>query len=352
MYLGIVFTICGSFTKAVEHLSNQAQKALFKLKQKDVRNNVLTALKLFDTLVMPIIRYGAEVWSPFYIKRLNDRNLLDLCEKLPLERIQIKFCKYLLGVHRKSTDIAVRAELGVYPVLIELLTHSAKYWLHLCNMKQTSLVKLAYFESHHLKDKLPMWATCLQKLWTQFSLIETWNNQGTRYRHKIINLLVSGILNEYDKSWTTKINADTSKLRTYKLFKTNPSLENYLCTSSISTRQEFTRLRTSAHFLRIETGRYTVPRKTPIEDRICQMCNLNSIESEQHFVLECPLYHSEREDLFNTFNSFTDFQSLEPDDQFIFIMSYNNGDTEVFQHVSKFVNLCVEKRKVAINPTV
>lgn len=347
MYLGIVFSICGSFTKAVEHLLNQANKALFKLKQKDIRNNVLTALKLFDTLILPIIRYGSEVWGPFYIKRLNETNLLDLCEKLPLEKIQTKFCRYILGVHRKSTNIAVRAELGKYPLLTDILTHSAKYWIQLCNTGIDSMVKKAYLDSYTSKDRLSTWATHIQTLWTHFGLSEIWNNQGTHYRHKIINLLSTDIVNKYDLLWQNRVNLDDSKLRTYKLFKSTTGLENYLCTVNVSIRQEFTRLRISAHFLRIETGRHTVPKKTPIENRICQMCNSNSIEDEKHFILSCPLYKSEREALFTNLNSFTNFRSLDQNEKFHFIMSYNNGDSEVFRYISKFINLCADKRKVA-----
>ncbi len=95
MYLGVIFTPCGSFTKAVDHLTDQAMKALFKLKQKDIRDNVYTGLKLFDTLIMPIIRYCAEVWSPYYIKNLNENNFLSLCEKFPGEKIHMKFNRYL-----------------------------------------------------------------------------------------------------------------------------------------------------------------------------------------------------------------------------------------------------------------
>ena len=62
-----------------------------------------------------------------YIKHLNERNLLDLCEKM--------------GVHKKSTIIAVTAELGLYPLLIDLLTYSAKYWLYLCNTGIDSIAK-------------------------------------------------------------------------------------------------------------------------------------------------------------------------------------------------------------------
>jgi hypothetical protein len=236
-----------------------------------------------------------------------------LCDKLPLEKVQIKFCRYILGVHRKATNIAVRAELGLYPVLVELLIHSAKYWIQLCDTGLVTWVKKAYLDSYILKDKSHTWATHIQKLWTHFSLNEIWNNHGTRHRHKVIHLLRTGIHNQYNSLWESALNMESSKLRTYKLFKVKPSLENYLCSCNISRRQEFTKLRISAHSLRIEIGRYTVPRKTPVENRTCQLCNSNCIEDERHFVLNCPFFNTEREVLFTALDLFTDFQSLDAD---------------------------------------
>jgi uncharacterized protein YpiB (UPF0302 family) len=94
-YLGIIFCASGTFSHAVEHLSEQAGKALFKLKQRHILNNSPTALKLFDTLIMPILRYGSEVWGPSYINKLNSNNFLELCEKCPIEKIHNKFCRYM-----------------------------------------------------------------------------------------------------------------------------------------------------------------------------------------------------------------------------------------------------------------
>ena len=144
-------------------------------------NNVPTALKLFDTLILSIIRYGSEVWGPFYAKRLQDSNFLSHCEKLPAEKLHTKFCRYLLGVHRKSTNNAVRAELGRRPLLTLLLPHAAKYWLQLCELEGQRLVKAAYQD---LRCNLATgfnWAKAMQHICSTFALEDTWSNQGSRF---------------------------------------------------------------------------------------------------------------------------------------------------------------------------
>ena len=49
--------------------------------------------------------------------------------------------------------------------------------------------------------------------------------------------------------------------------------------------------------LSIETGRYARP-PVPVENRLCVVCNENCVESEKHFLLDCPLYDDLRLILF------------------------------------------------------
>ena len=57
-------------------------------------------------------------------------------------------------------------------------------------------------------------------------------------------------------------------------------------------RIALTRLRTAAHRLLIETGRWVKPKPIALENSKCITCNLN--ENEFHFILVCPMYSSFR----------------------------------------------------------
>ena len=63
-YLGIISNASGSFSNACINIADKAMKAFFKLKQINPRENALLTLKLFDSLVTPILMYGCEVWVP------------------------------------------------------------------------------------------------------------------------------------------------------------------------------------------------------------------------------------------------------------------------------------------------
>ena len=76
-YLGIVFTTGDSF-KTFEMLAGQALKAIYKRKSNVLNFPGITVhhkLDLFDKLILPILKYGSEVW--------------DLNDSTKLEKIQI-----------------------------------------------------------------------------------------------------------------------------------------------------------------------------------------------------------------------------------------------------------------------
>ena len=175
-----------------------------------------------------------------------------------------------------------------------------------------------------------------------------WTNQGAKYKWKTIKLLKSYLINIYAQCWWKHADRPDSKLRTYKTFKTCSFLENYLLhIPNVKLRNEFTKLRISSHRLQIETGRFTRPRKTPVNERLCKFCNTGDVEDEEHFILSCPFYSNERASLYTKLNSFSTFNSLSTQEKFHFIMSYNEGDIEVLSHIIQFVNSCCEKRRMA-----
>jgi hypothetical protein len=95
--------------------------------------------------VAPILTYNCEIWSPHFIKiwmKDNHNSLLSSLEKFPFEKIQSKFCKWILGVNRYTSNIASRAELGVYPLLLYIFKHACEYITHL-EKTNNSIIKCA-----------------------------------------------------------------------------------------------------------------------------------------------------------------------------------------------------------------
>lgn len=329
-YLGIIFTACGSFTAACRNLLDKASRAFFKIIQLNTRDHAQLTLRLFDSLVTPILTYAAEVWGPLAAHNINKKDFKTICDSINVEKLNIKLCKYLLGVNRKSVNDAVRGELGRYPLLITILGHSMKYWSRCESLDETTLLKQSLIDSTLHNSKDDNWCQCMQSILTKF------------YGSNLLDTMKV----EYSNSWLYAINC-SKKLRTYCTFKNDFVMENYVLIHDLRTRRCFSKLRISAHGLAIETGRYCRP-PTPAENRFCILCKNHSIEDEYHMVMECPQYVNERDSFIKEITSFSIVKFEPTRSVFIQIMNYIQGDTEFSGSVCKYINACFVRRDATV----
>ena len=81
------------------------------------------------------------------------------------------------------------------------------------------------------------------------------------------------------------------KLVFYSKIKVKYSKELYLSLENDKNRNAIRNIRISTHKLNIETGRYNGINRN---ERFCDLCSINVTESEEHFLVECPIYKNER----------------------------------------------------------
>ena len=126
-------------------------------------------------------------------------------------------------------------------------------------------------------------------------------------------------------------------MRTYKTFKNVFKEETYLTIANYEMRRKLAQFRLSAHKLAIETGRYNGKnRYVPPEDRLCQSCNGQKMEDEQHFLLGCPKYEPLREMLFKVVsNKNQHFIQYNEHQKFVWLML--NEDIDVLKSTAHFI---------------
>ena len=118
-------------------------------------------MKLFDTLIRPILTYGAEVWIGDY--NIKEKTL----DTLPFEKIQNRFCKYLLGVHKKASNLASRLEFGREAVLNYIGSQTFKYYSRLCQLPEDRLLKEVFeLDKTLCQDGYKSWYSCMQRFST------------------------------------------------------------------------------------------------------------------------------------------------------------------------------------------
>jgi hypothetical protein len=106
-YLGLNISCRMRWACATKQLALKACKAINMIRifvSVYQCTNVTTLLSLFDKMILPVLLYGAEVWGTHYNKNI--------------EKVQVKYCKYVLRVNAMTPDIAVLGECGRYPLFV------------------------------------------------------------------------------------------------------------------------------------------------------------------------------------------------------------------------------------------
>ena len=142
-----------------------------------------------------------------------------------------------------------------------------------------------------------------------------------------------------------EINSESSKLRTYKLFKTSIQREPYLTEiKNVKDRMTMTKFRLSDHKLMIEKGRHLKMRK---DLRFCKFCP-NIVEDEMHFLTSCSMFTTRLEILITKIkeklNPFV-FRNMSKNEKFIFFME----NTATAPIVAKYLTHTLELREFLLN---
>ena len=326
-YLGVIFTSSGTFSHGQKDLCSRATKASFKLSRifGQLHQRIDTMLHLFDHTVKPILLYGSEIWGTVNISssilKKSNYNILKSYNNMPSEKQHLKFLKYVLSVHKRTSNEAVYGELGRYPLFIEIICTTVKYYHRLLTGKVSKLLLSSFQESELLCDKNKnSWVASVNHVFKTLNIPNTsWNKKDIhiQVRHRLVNLFKS--------TWRYNIVETRGKLRTYSQFKNNLHKEPYLnILKDRNIRVLYTRIRVSAHKLRIETGRY---KNTPADLRFCTLCKTDQVEDELHFAMTCQSYNVERETLFEEINKLNpNFVNLPNKQKFIWLMSSEHSD--------------------------
>ena len=122
-YLGILFTPKLSWTATKHKLASQATKAIYAIKNYEMPFGHFVhkeSFKLFDSMVSPILTFGAEIWGYEY--------------STVIEQVHTKFCKQFLGVNQSTNNSVALGECGRLPLCIIYHTKCIKYWCNLLIM--------------------------------------------------------------------------------------------------------------------------------------------------------------------------------------------------------------------------
>ena len=320
-YLGFLVTPSGEINSGLKDLKDRALRAFFKLKKKmgpTFRTQPSLTIKLFRSLIEPILLYASDLWGVMKLPTSN-----------PIETFFMSFCKQLLGVQKQTTNFGVLLELGLIPLTIWGKKKAIKNWVRIAKGENCSkILKEAY--AFAVEENLS-WPQNAKDTVSQIGLRQSAIDMDFDLHLQTFQRL-SDI---FHQQAFENIKRDSSKLRTYSKFKLEPGFEKYLDELHVKERTALTKLRLSNHLLMIEKGRHLGIDR---DQRFCPFCP-NIIEDEKHFLIRCPQYRHLRGILLEQVKTVTpQIQNRCDDQKFLNLMSS-------FQNpVSRFLLKAMELR--------
>ena len=312
-YLGFLLTPSLSIKELLNDLYKRGLRAYFKLRNSlgDVfSNDIRLTLKLFDCLVKPVLLYGADFWGCLK-PSFNETN--------PIEKLNIKLCKDLLRVKRRTSNVGCRCELGRQQLFITGFKTTIKNWLRLEFDARNPILRSTY-EYIKNSDLVSSWTSQLRDILNKHGLGNLWHTKDSNpsSRNRLSAIVHQRRIDCNNQKTLTTLQSQP-KMRSYCLFKNAVDMEKYLSEiKDIKKRVAITKFRLSDHKLEIEIGRYHRPKRKP-DERLCQVCD--ATEDEMHCLRSCKLNQDLRFRFFEEITRrYPSFQHMGVKDRFIFIM--------------------------------
>ena len=194
------------------------------------RTDIKLTTRLFNCLIKPILLYGSEVWGVDTKDNLNND---------PIEAIQVKFCKMLLGVSRKASNVACRSELGMFPLRSAAKLRVIKFWIKFMNRRNDAKL------SHNvITDSLTdnthktSWTEKIKSLLNKLGLSYMWqqniDEQMTKYQiSKIMEMIKQRIEDQEFQLFIYLFFLNMFKNRSVKRFLSRIFGSAYCCLSQV-----------------------------------------------------------------------------------------------------------------------
>ena len=239
-------------------------------------------IHLFDTLVKHVLLYGSEIWAHGGIEIL--------------EKLHLRFCKYILLVDKATWSNMVYGELGEYPLILSAQTRMIMFWANISQDTEKKfsnlMYKLLYKLNRESVYKLP-WLDCVKTILEDCGFPGIWESQVIPCSKECFKQQIKQrLLDQFRQKWAAEIQ-QSSKCFHYRIFKSNLKIKSYLTTLTYNNRRLLARFRCRNHNLPVETGCH---RGIPREQRKCNWC-VSELGDEFHFIMDSSNFNTLRSQL-------------------------------------------------------
>ena len=320
VYLGTTISFNGKFKAAIEKQVTQANRALFSIKSKKDMYNLPTdiMLDLFDKMILPILLYGCEIWG------------FDTID--PIEIFFRKFLKYILKANRQTANGMVYGESGKLPLDIMIKTRMICFWHKTATGLNNKLSYRMLFLLKKVYEQNPLtsaWLKHIEETLVKCDMRNVWLNPKLFNQEWLKKSVTQKLSDKYKQIWRSDFDKHSSCI-VYKSFKSGIMLEKYQ--TLLNNRDRINMFKFRCRNLKIPVVvRDAAERNIPYGERLCTKCTMNTIGDEYHYILECPLFQSHRQ------NYISDHYYINPNmEKFSSLFQTNNDDD--IKKLAKLIN--------------
>ena len=363
MYLGMIFAGDKSIAHALGKNITKAKQVTYAMIKKAYAmgaNNVHTLCHLFDSLVVPVLNYGCELWGPYALARKT------VAEGLggEVELWHRSVLRQMLGVRSTVATPILMSELGRQPISMSWLTQTLRFWNKICARPNNDLVKIALNESVDLAVRHRVrncWAAKLNSALCHVGSARITELQAVN----VVDVVSNASRSWQAKMWSTLpgMGGDVRcmpdncrsgfRLHVYKRWFAQDKLAPVQSfTYHLFDREQIrvvAQFRMGVHWL----NTVCMPRTIPRSARTCTCCSQGTTgdtsharEDEMH-IFECPLYSHLREKYGCTLAPLSSHHPAHTDADMSALM--NGGNDHMFwENLANFLIACKGKRALSM----
>ena len=161
------------------------------------RTHPTITIKLFKTLIQPILLYASDFWGTLKLPNNN-----------PIENAFMKFCKELFGVQKHTPNVGVLLELGETTLSFIGSKNAIKNWVRISNYKQCNNLVTSSYKS--CIDNDLSWPKRIRDTLSHIGMLDTFLNKDP-----MADIFFSQRMSDiFQQNTFSEIKKDTSKLRT------------------------------------------------------------------------------------------------------------------------------------------
>eukprot|EP00745_Piridium_sociabile_P004303 TRINITY_DN1254_c0_g1_i4.p1 TRINITY_DN1254_c0_g1~~TRINITY_DN1254_c0_g1_i4.p1 ORF type:complete len:981 (+),score=112.61 TRINITY_DN1254_c0_g1_i4:2532-5474(+) len=322
-YLGLLFTTKLSLQSTWVESCRKGKKGTIEIIKSLRKLNCIdfsVFWKLFDSQIVPILTYGAEVWG--------------LCNNSGMEKVHTYAIKRFLSVPLHSSNKMLYGETGRYPLYVNTWVKCIKYWLRLTQLPVTRLCRQAYeMMLNQLESGKQNWAYTVKNVLTTHGFGIVWMCQGVGYQQAFMLEFKDRLIASYKQDWHAHLE-ESNKYSWFFSFKNVFQTERYIkVVNNKWHRLSLARFRLRALGLNANKRWYSADTSSRSP---CPMCGA-LIEDEIHFLFLCKYYDDMRKSCV-VFN-----ENISKERDITSVLSTN--DEKILRSLARFIALAWDSRR-------